>query len=74
MYSHCTGPVLGMGPEMEPGSMAYPEFWKPVMSCVCVLRPVSAFCVLHYTDYMIKTDKLWELETLSYLKNDKSGI
>ena len=46
MYSHCTGPVLGMGPEMEPGSMAYPEFWKPVMSCVCVLRPVSVFCVL----------------------------
>ena len=27
-----------------------------------------------YTDYMIKTDKLWELETLSYLKNDKCGI
>ena len=27
-----------------------------------------------YTDYMIKTDKLWELETLSYLKNDKYGI
>ena len=26
------------------------------------------------TDYMIKTDKLWELETLSYLKNDKYGI
>ena len=23
---------------------------------------------------MIKTDKLWELETLSYLKNDKYGI
>ena len=21
-----------------------------------------------YTDYIIKTDKLWELETLSYLK------
>ena len=27
-----------------------------------------------YTDYMIKADKLWELETLSYLKNDKYGI
>ena len=27
-----------------------------------------------YTDYMIKTDKLWELETLSYLKNEKYGI
>ena len=27
-----------------------------------------------YTDYMIKTDKLWELDTLSYLKNDKYGI
>ena len=27
-----------------------------------------------YTDYMINTDKLWELETLSYLKNDKYGI
>ena len=27
-----------------------------------------------YTVYMIKTDKLWELETLSYLKNDKYGI
>ena len=27
-----------------------------------------------YTDYMIKIDKLWELETLSYLKNDKCGI
>ena len=27
-----------------------------------------------YTDNMIKTDKLWELETLSYLKNDKYGI
>ena len=26
------------------------------------------------TDYMIKTDKLWELKTLSYLKNDKYGI
>ena len=25
-----------------------------------------------YTDYMIKTDKLWELENLSYLKNDRS--
>ena len=23
---------------------------------------------------MIKTDKLWELDTLSYLKNDKYGI
>ena len=27
-----------------------------------------------YTDYMIKTDKLWKLETLSYLKDDKCGI
>ena len=27
-----------------------------------------------YTDYMIKTDKLWDLETLSYLKNEKYGI
>ena len=27
-----------------------------------------------YTDYMIKTDKLLELETLSYLKNDKYDI
>ena len=27
-----------------------------------------------YTDYMITTDRLWELETLSYLKNDKYGI
>ena len=27
-----------------------------------------------YTDYMIKTDKLWELETLSYLNNDKYSI
>ena len=27
-----------------------------------------------YKDYMIKTDKLWELGTLSYLKNDKYGI
>ena len=27
-----------------------------------------------YIDYMIKTDKLRELETLSYLKNDKYGI
>ena len=26
------------------------------------------------TDYMIKTDKLSELETLSYLKNYKYGI
>ena len=22
--------------------------WKPVMSCVCVLHPVSVFCVLRY--------------------------
>ena len=34
-----------------------------------VSRPINI-----YTDYMIKTDKLWELETLSYLKNDKYGI
>ena len=24
-----------------------PKKTKPIMSCVCVLRPVSVFCVLH---------------------------
>ena len=38
--------------------------------CFCSASSVMKI----YTDYMIKTDKLWELEASSYFKNDKYGI